>query len=231
MSADPPPALDRDLYCLTCGYNLRGLSGDPLRCPECGNFNPIGDVEIPAEMITKQLHKMETGPALCVGALILGVPFLLLFFSALAISPAGFLPIEVLFFTGLPALACVIAWPVGVVRFRSSCLGKRGWGRILLAYHVWSLLLVAAVAGAMTFGVWLLWPLTALSRGPNDRLIFSAAMFVLCLLVVLNVRAVVRSLHTRLARRMQALQREVAVTLARDEIRKRMARQRRGLLR
>ena len=58
MATEPAPALDRDLYCLTCGYNLRGLSGDPVRCPECGNLNPIGDVEIPAEIITKQLRRM-----------------------------------------------------------------------------------------------------------------------------------------------------------------------------
>ena len=32
---DTPPALDEDLYCFTCGYNLRGLPGDPVRCPEC----------------------------------------------------------------------------------------------------------------------------------------------------------------------------------------------------
>ena len=36
---------DRDLYCLQCGYNLRGLSGDPRRCPECGHMNPLGDIE------------------------------------------------------------------------------------------------------------------------------------------------------------------------------------------
>ncbi len=26
--------------CEGCGYNLRGLTGDPVRCPECGLLNP-----------------------------------------------------------------------------------------------------------------------------------------------------------------------------------------------
>lgn len=36
-SSDTTPASveDIDLYCLQCGYNLRGQSGDPRRCPEC----------------------------------------------------------------------------------------------------------------------------------------------------------------------------------------------------
>src|SRR5258706_9556058 len=32
--ASPPPALDQNLPCLRCGYNLRTLSID-ARCPEC----------------------------------------------------------------------------------------------------------------------------------------------------------------------------------------------------
>lgn len=31
---------DTDRYCRLCGYNLRGLSGDSVRCPECGKLNP-----------------------------------------------------------------------------------------------------------------------------------------------------------------------------------------------
>lgn len=34
---DPTSEIDFDLFCLTCGYNLRGLRGDPVRCPECGD--------------------------------------------------------------------------------------------------------------------------------------------------------------------------------------------------
>src|SRR4051812_29675363 len=34
-NADALPA-DAGLFCLGCGYDLRGLSGDTARCPECG---------------------------------------------------------------------------------------------------------------------------------------------------------------------------------------------------
>src|SRR5262249_22782403 len=59
-----------DLYCLACGYNLRGLSGDPRRCPECGHLNPVGDLMVPASEIAKQLTAMETIPVVCVSAIV-----------------------------------------------------------------------------------------------------------------------------------------------------------------
>jgi hypothetical protein len=37
----------RNKRCLDCGYRLRGLSGDPRRCPECGLVNPS---ELPKEV-------------------------------------------------------------------------------------------------------------------------------------------------------------------------------------
>jgi hypothetical protein len=61
IRTDASGAIDQDLYCLTCGYNLRGLSGDPLRCPECGNPNDLGTAAIPAEMIRRAMRGMETG--------------------------------------------------------------------------------------------------------------------------------------------------------------------------
>src|SRR5437870_5646396 len=65
-------AIDEDLYCLTCGYNLRGLPCvDPARCPECGEMNPLGDVLIPAEWIRTALRAMETSPTMCVACAVL----------------------------------------------------------------------------------------------------------------------------------------------------------------
>ncbi len=48
QSQDTNDAIDRDIFCQTCGYNLRGLTSN--RCPECGSsFEHIrgGDPEIP----------------------------------------------------------------------------------------------------------------------------------------------------------------------------------------
>lgn len=35
---------DEDWCCLSCGYLLRGLSGDPIRCPECGHLNQVDEL-------------------------------------------------------------------------------------------------------------------------------------------------------------------------------------------
>src|SRR5262245_4320370 len=65
-----------DVYCLSCGYNLRGLSGDPCRCPECAHLNPIGDLLVPAGVISRYLRALETWPAVGAGAALLGLPAL-----------------------------------------------------------------------------------------------------------------------------------------------------------
>jgi hypothetical protein len=35
MEDDPSRPMDFDARCLRCSYRLRGLAGDPIRCPEC----------------------------------------------------------------------------------------------------------------------------------------------------------------------------------------------------
>lgn len=50
---------DVDIYCLHCGYNVRGLSGDPRRCPECGNMIPLGLTDVPEHLVKRQLRLMN----------------------------------------------------------------------------------------------------------------------------------------------------------------------------
>src|SRR5580765_9026435 len=33
--------------CLHCGYDLFGLDGDPIQCPECGESNALADLAVP----------------------------------------------------------------------------------------------------------------------------------------------------------------------------------------
>ncbi|MCK4341416.1 MAG: hypothetical protein KAY37_06805 [Phycisphaerae bacterium] len=220
-------ALDRDLYCLTCGYNLRGLSGDPLRCPECGHLNPVGDVEIPAEIITQRLRKMETSPALCVGAMLFGVPLQVAFWSELWIElHSRWFALDSLVSLGIPAFGLVFVWVLFAARFRSSCLGKPGWVGALAKYHFYGLLFGGLTLGVMVFGAGNPW----WGRGPNtNSLDYLVGMLLLFIAVILAVHTGVKALHRRLTASMRILQREVAVTIAREETRKRMARQRRGL--
>ena len=57
---------DVDLYCLHCGYNLRGLSGDPRRCPECGQFSPLGEAAVPGPFLRRSQRRLRAPPSLCV---------------------------------------------------------------------------------------------------------------------------------------------------------------------
>jgi hypothetical protein len=221
----PNAPIEIDLYCLECGYNLRGLSGDPVRCPECAFLNPIGDVEIPAPIISKQLRRMETAPA----ASVLGFLFLLplLGLWAAIIDDGVWLDADAIVCVGVPTFGSLLTWIVGAYRFRSSCLGRPGWLATLLRYQLIALLLVAVIG--IVFGCAAC--VVKLSSGPvaaYDRLAAYAlgglAAFLLVLAVILRG---LRPVHRWLKAPMEQLQRQVAVRLARDRIRQELRHARR----
>jgi len=220
---DPLPAesqepIDRDLYCLHCGYNLRGLSGDPVRCPECGFRNPLGDVEIPAEIIKRQLTRMESGPAYAVGVVLM--------FGA-SVALAAFSRFEAWSVALVPGLLAVIGWPLLLGRFRDSCLSKPGWVGAILNYHFWGLLMILTTIGAVPLAVWITGTIVPSPAGRDPLCALSGIGLLLYLFVAWYW---VRWLYRRAKGPMEALQREVAVTLARKDIRRRMERTpRRGL--
>ncbi len=39
---------DPHFLCATCGYDLHGLNGDPIRCPECGAANDLDALRRPS---------------------------------------------------------------------------------------------------------------------------------------------------------------------------------------
>lgn len=220
---EPPRALNIDLYCLTCGYNLRGLSGDPVRCPECGNLNPIGDVELPAELITRQLRRMD--PSGSIIAFVFSLPFQAMFWLLVWQATAGNpgIPLLVWLIFGIPAFALFGLGIRGLFRFRSSCLGKPGWGTVYLKYFLFGLLLVGLIAGVMTGG-WLLacWLMETQADLGLQVLLLFAGLFIPGSLGAFGARYLLAGLQRRLTKSMQVLQREVAVTIARDESRKRL---------
>lgn len=220
----PAAALDRDLYCLDCGYNLRGLYGDPVRCPECARLNPLGDAEIPAELITARLRKMETAPALCVGAAIFGIPFLILFGTLLIFGGLQKSHGEEMCCVDVPLLVLGGTWLVNVFAFRESCLAKPGWAGLLIRYHLRGLfaaaVVCAVVGGSAWFARWigrsLTWELqTALS---------GAIALVVCVGLFIALRRWGRAWHARLTAEIRVMQREVAVTILREESRRRIER-------
>lgn len=231
--ADPPTSeeipnsgpRDFDVYCLECGYNLRGLSGDPVRCPECGYDNPMGDLEIPAAIIREQLDKMETPPAMCVLmvlVMLIGVLWHVLILlsepRALVDSSGPWICAVVLLL--IPAFA----WPVLVTRFRASCLDAPGWRPALVRYHRAALGLTLQMIGAV---VMVALP-SFIEHVMDQRLSGTRALAVnigaLVLAGILLVGVLFRAarVHQRLKDIMHPLQREVAVTIARQELRKRL---------
>jgi hypothetical protein len=230
-AASLPPALDRDLYCLTCGYNLRGHSGDPVRCPECGNLNPMSEITLPAELISAQLRRMESAPATCVGTLLLFFTAQALFWWGLFYArrhpcpDAGVIPCC----AGIASFGALVAWMWSVYSFRSSCLGKPGWLGVLVTYHLCGLVGGGAIIGAMALATWFLWP--GLSSdwaiAAAEHAIVVSVLFGLCLAGTL---VLVKKLYARLTQDMHILQREVATTLVRDRVRRKLHQSRRGWL-
>ncbi|HNQ23250.1 MAG TPA: hypothetical protein PKK06_09170 [Phycisphaerae bacterium] len=129
---------DEDLYCIHCGYNLRGLFGDPIRCPECGGESAVRDLRVPARVIAVQLRKLEGCPVNCVTAMFLFVP-------ALAMAWVAWPP-------GLVCVGGVVAWWwVGARHCASICSPQSNWTGMLFWFHVagllWGALVIVLVTG------------------------------------------------------------------------------------
>lgn len=214
-----PRAIEIDLYCLECGYNLRGLYGDPVRCPECGYKNPIGDVEIPAPRIQQQLKRMESAPAVSVFGLLLLLLFLGLI-GAMLLS-GGAVGVDGACW-GIATIAGLATWVTGIVRFRASCLERPGWLGAVARYQLVALLLTAGIAGVF-IGVGSLVTVGAGSIADGEgATAYCLVMPVTTLLVVIGIRWRLQPVHRWLRAPMDQLQRAVAVKIARDRIRKEM---------
>jgi len=221
----PNAPIEIDLYCLECGYNLRGLSGDPVRCPECAFLNPIGDVELPAPIISKQLQRMETAPATSVLGFLLLLPLLGLWGAIL--YEGGWLDAEPIVCLGVPTFGALLTWIVGALRFRSSCLGRPGWLAALLRYQLVALLLVGVIGVVFGCTVWVV-NLSAGSVGVFDNLAaYLLGVLVAFLLILAVILWGLRPVHRWLRVPMEQLQRQVAVRIARDRIRQELRHTRR----
>ena len=126
-----PRDIDFDLLCEGCGYNLRGLSGDVIRCPECAQVNVVADIaEIPESLIAAWLRRAEAAPLVCVAAILFALPWQFLFWSLLVEASYGEFGRravrEDLSCAGVPAFAPLLVWAGAVVFFRASCQSQPG---------------------------------------------------------------------------------------------------------
>ena len=200
VATDAAGTIEEDIYCLTCGYNLRGLSGDPVRCPECGEHNNLGIAALPATLIRAAHRQMETLPTLCVAQVI---GFLLaLLFVAIVDWPGRLIPI-------LVGGGFIGAWFLIRWRMRRSFDGRPGWGRILGDFHL------------ATFFCTLLIPLFLLSMFLAMKLrmvLLGPALLVAVILAAVGFLWGLRIYHDA-RQRMDTMQREAAVRIARHHLR------------
>src|SRR5690242_3809775 len=91
------PALDHDLICVACGYNLRGLRQDG-RCPECGG-TIARSIEEARRGVT--LAELRAAWRVCL-CLLIGCG------GAFVVALTGFSRPWLI--TGLPVIGEVIAW-------------------------------------------------------------------------------------------------------------------------
>ena len=125
--------IDTDLHCLECRYNLRGLSGDPVRCPEC--FHEYSVAELRAAMTKRTISReeriqrhLETAGKLC--ALPVGV--------SLLVAPIGFLAPEWFRYVRMPFFSAAgVTWLMGLLLFFAKCRTLSGWVLVLIKYNMW----------------------------------------------------------------------------------------------
>jgi hypothetical protein len=222
MGAAPPGDVDFDLPCLKCSYNLRGLSGDPVRCPECGELNPVGDAEIPELLVAKRLRQMEAPLVTCVVAVLFAIPWQLMLLSMMPEALAGHYgpnaTREILSCIGAPAFGPVVVWLPAVFLFRASCRGQPGWGRLLLRYHVFGGTIGALMLVIAILVIPIAWsPIGCGMRVWNfvvPALVYGGAIF--------GVKRYLVGPYQRLMDRIHALQHEVAIGDIRGEARLRL---------
>lgn len=134
---DPPRLTPAGVHCLACGYDLRGLPGDPARCPECGEFTSAAEFFVRFRFRQREVQRLVSRSLACSGALLLA----LMCAAALWWTPLA----------GTLGLACAAgAWAWGIAGLR------RGVGRAprwLVVCGVHQALFVAAVLLAVLLSV------------------------------------------------------------------------------
>lgn len=179
-----------DLYCPSCGYNLRGLMGDPLRCPECGTQTALHELIIPARAITRVLRLMEGSPTACVGCAIGFLTCILL--ASVPIPGPPMIEIIV-------AAFCLLGWFAARARMRQVFANQPGWAGVLRDFHVAALFAILPLSAMVAYCT------TGFREG---RVVFLAApATVVCLIVFGRV-------YSRARAEIARLQRAAAVRIA-----------------
>lgn len=189
-----------DLFCLDCGYNLRGLSGETIRCPECGAVNSADVLEFPSAQIRTYLRKLEGALSNCIIVLLVAVPLALY-----CMARPGIWNISAL------ALLTLI-WRLLINRFRHLCNGRSGWMHGIFRYQLMGLIacvtVISVVVSIIQLADWLI-----ADDWQNYRRWGGVAVVPIIVVVVLPIARVMRNWA---ASSVEVLRREVAMSLARE---------------
>jgi hypothetical protein len=98
---------------------------------------------------------------------------------------------------------------------------------VLLKYHIYGLALMSLVAGVFVGGSCVMEQAVGRYHGPGGQVLYTLGMVLICALAVLAIRYGGKRVHRRAKAGMEQLQREVAVTLARERTRRKLQRKRR----
>jgi hypothetical protein len=110
--------------CVKCGYNLRGLYGDPVTCPECGTANPRRKPISIKYRTGKRMRRLEL-------SLLAGIAGLV----AIGVAIALFL-IDYKWSSTVVFAAGVGSWVRGWYSFRRECASHSGWRRVFVVYQL-----------------------------------------------------------------------------------------------
>ena len=143
MSASADQPVSTDIACGACGYNLRGLLGDPVRCPECGEQATRAELRASLERgpTTDSLHR-ELHSAATLAAF---PPGLVMLMAALSLSFGGIAYAEFLLMRYMPIYWLVLVPPVAVIYRRLP----GSWG-VLAQHHAY-----VTLCNAIDIGIWL----------------------------------------------------------------------------
>lgn len=198
-----------DLYCMGCGYNLRGQIGDPRRCPECGRQNSVQLMQIPAARIKRQLRLLESAPTYCFMGSTMALISLVMP-GIRVVASRGTLDGKWLIFVGFFLLLGVVCAYVGGGQFRRSCCNHPDWLRALLKFHAYAAaifaLFLSAVLSIWVVAIYTMGSSTGLIRWPGTIVALVVAYWFLAV-------ALIYRLYRRLRAMLDPLQRAAAVDM------------------
>jgi hypothetical protein len=168
-AVDPTAALDIDLFCLNCGYNLRGLSGDPIRCPECFHESIRADLLCPPREVQRRVRKMHRCADCCV---LVASLIVLSLVSAAAARQLGCL--------ACGAVALPIIWALSAVAFKTASHSQPGWLRVLARISAYGVLWAIASSVCLVLISLVVWDLFGSDAGSQ----FAVALFCAMAIVV-----------------------------------------------